>query len=181
MTTDLRGVHSDQKLCAIWNHKYDFRPIYHDVKLKSNFTSSILKSQYPISLIKDFLVFFIDSALSWCVKSYQGRLSFFYNLIGFFNQAFKSDWLMRLSKTFSLVGKRCDLEQKVVWFRIYRTNGAFSQIWQKISCCPCPLVTKSYWTYCWIFLHTFYVDICEKELPRNWSQVITVKIPKKIT
>ena len=130
---------------------------------------------------KGFLVFFIDSALSWCVKSYQGRLSFFYNLIGFFNQAFKSDWLMRLSKTLSLAGKRCDLEQKVVWFRIYRTNGAFSRIWQKYLAVPCPLVTESYWTYCWIFLHTFYADICEKELPRNWSQVITVKIPKKIT
>ena len=51
-------------------------------------------------------MFFIDSALSWCVKSYQGRLSFFYNLIGFFNQAFKPDWLMRLSKTFSLAGKK---------------------------------------------------------------------------
>ena len=119
---------------------------------------------------KGFLVFFIDSALSWCVKSYQGRLSFFYNLIGFFNQAFKSDWLIRLSKTLSLAGKRCNLEQKVVWFRIYRTNGAFSRIWQKISCCTLPV---SHWKLLNLLLNISPHFLCWHLRERTAKKLVT--------
>ena len=55
---------------------------------------------------------FIDLVLSWFVKSYKSCLSFPCNLIGYFKQAFKSEWLLCFDKDFYWLRKRCDLVQK---------------------------------------------------------------------
>lgn len=49
----------------------------------------VLKYRFP-SLFK----YFTDPALSRLVKSYQSWLLFSWNLIGFFNRALKSDWVL---------------------------------------------------------------------------------------
>lgn len=56
-----------------------------------------------------------SNILSWFAKYCRSHLSFSCNLIDFFNQALKFDWLC-FSKAVSWLEKRCNLEHKMVRF-----------------------------------------------------------------
>ena len=56
-----------------------------------------------------------SNILSWFAKYCRSHLSFSCNLIDFFNQALKFDWLC-FSKVVSWLEKRCNLEHKMVRF-----------------------------------------------------------------
>ena len=69
-----------------------------------------VKAQNSVAQIQDFSVslhkYLIDPVLSWFVKSCKSCLSFSWNLIGYFKEALKPDWLLWFSKAFSLTEKR---------------------------------------------------------------------------
>ena len=56
-----------------------------------------------------------SNILSWFAKYCRSHLSFSCNLIDFFNQALKFDWLC-FNKAVSWLEKRCNLEHKMVRF-----------------------------------------------------------------
>ena len=128
----MEWVHSAS---SIWNHKYDFKPKLHEMRLDYHFITSILKShKYRLGQFK----YFIDAVLS------RSEIKFIHFLGGesktFGNESckichmilfvfyFSAIWSVTLNKPWnmivcfvfsvasSLVGKRCDLKQKMVRF-----------------------------------------------------------------
>ena len=57
---------------------------------------------------------FCDLVLSQFVKSWKSFLSFSYNLIGFFKETLKSDWLLCFNKAFSF-GKKKGVTKGKKW------------------------------------------------------------------
>ena len=135
MVIELKGVQfwlqsyvwfqNQMSTSSIWNHKYDFRPKLH-MRFNYHFITSILKSpKYRTWSV------LIDAVLSWFEFKFihfwkqmlQNLphdtlcLSFSCNLIGYFKQALKSDWLFCfLVWPAHWLGKRCNLSKKMVRF-----------------------------------------------------------------
>ena len=115
-------------ICLIWNHKYDFRPKLHNMKFNYHFITSILKlPNYRTWSVQIFYWCSIKLVWNWIhgggggirvletkVAKFATRycLSFSCNLIGYFKQVLKSDWLFVLSVASSLATKKVQFKAK---------------------------------------------------------------------
>ena len=129
---------------SICNHKCDFRPKLHDTGFNDHFITSIPKSpkcrnfgQFnyfywcstePVwNEIRPFFFFLGGGIRVWKQKlqnlPHDTCLSFSWNLIGFFKQALKSDWLFCFQRSL-LIGSEKDAISSKKWCDswINRTN-----------------------------------------------------------